>query len=259
MNTATRSRRTRLLHGARRVVAAAALFAAAGPASADSLQTLKGVPVPLPPNLGTFVKDRTAAIQLGKALFWDAQTGGTGAQACATCHFQAGADTRSRNILNPGANGVFDTAVPDAMLTAASFPITTGDVAGSQGVIKRSFLGLLGPGDSCATVPDPVFNFHGVNVRQVTGRNTPSTVNAIFNFRSFWDGRANNVFNGVNPAGPTDPNATVLKVGAGGVPVAVQVRLRNASLASQAVGPPRTGRKKGIRASLFSQVAEFHR
>ena len=41
MNTATRSRRTRLLHGARRVVAAAALFAAAGPASADSLQTLK--------------------------------------------------------------------------------------------------------------------------------------------------------------------------------------------------------------------------
>ena len=224
------------------------------PQARADVESLKRAPVPLPANLGDFVANRGAAIQLGKAFFWDMQTGGDGVQACASCHYQAGADTRSRNILNPGANGVFDTAVPDAMLTAASFPITTGDVAGSQGVIKRSFLGLLGPGDSCATVPDPVFNFHGVNVRQVTGRNTPSTVNAIFNFRSFWDGRANNVFNGVNPAGPTDPNATVLKVGAGGVPVAVQVRLRNASLASQAVGPPNNGVEMSCSGRRFPEL-----
>src|SRR5215510_2024764 len=107
----------------------------APPARAD-LKSLKREPVPLPANLGDFVANRGAAIQLGKALFWDMQTGGDGLQACASCHYQAGADTRSRNIINPGANGVFDTAVPDAMLTPANFPIDTGDVAGSQGVIK---------------------------------------------------------------------------------------------------------------------------
>src|SRR5439155_24087444 len=102
-----------------------------------------------------------------------------------SCHSQAGADNRTRNILNPGANGVFDTAVPDAMLTPTSFPITTGDVAGSQGVIKRSFLGLLGAGDNCATVPAPVFNFHGMNVRQGTGRNTPSAGQSVCKLRGF--------------------------------------------------------------------------
>jgi cytochrome c peroxidase len=224
------------------------------PQARADLTSLRRAPVPLPANLGDFVANRGAAIQLGKAFFWDMQTGGDGVQACASCHFQAGADTRTRNILNPGANGVFDTAVPDAMLTPANFPIDNGDVAGSQGVIKRSFLALLGPADSCTTVPDPVFNFHGVNVRQVTGRNTPSTVNAIFNFRSFWDGRANNVFNGVNPAGPTDPNAAVLKVGAGGVPVAVKVQLPNASLASQAVGPPNNGVEMSCSGRRFPEL-----
>jgi len=33
-------------------------------------QSLKGVPVPEPPDLGDFVMDRQAAIVLGKALFW---------------------------------------------------------------------------------------------------------------------------------------------------------------------------------------------
>ena len=33
-----------------------------------------------------------AAIQLGKALFWDMQVGSDGIQACATCHFRAGAE-----------------------------------------------------------------------------------------------------------------------------------------------------------------------
>src|SRR2546422_2438101 len=131
------------------------------PQARADLKSLKRAPVPLPANLGDFVANRGAAIQLGKAFYWETQAGGDGVQACASCHFQAGVDTRTRNILNPGANGVFDTAVPDAMLTPANFPIDNGDVAGSQGVIKRSFLALLGPADSCTTVADPVFNFHG--------------------------------------------------------------------------------------------------
>ncbi|MBI5583808.1 MAG: hypothetical protein HY892_08275 [Deltaproteobacteria bacterium] len=62
--------------------------------------------VPLPQNLGDFVKDRTAALVLGKALFWDMQVGSDGIQACATCHFQAGADVRSKNQVVPQGNQV---------------------------------------------------------------------------------------------------------------------------------------------------------
>ena len=48
------------------------------------------------------VKDQAALIGLGKALFWDMQVGSDGVQACATCHFKAGADDRSKNQISPG-------------------------------------------------------------------------------------------------------------------------------------------------------------
>ena len=234
MNTAFRSRPARLLRAAGALVVAAALLGAAGPALAG-LKALRRVPVPLPPNLGAFVVNRDAAIQLGKALFWETQAGGDGVQACASCHFHAGADDRTVNTVNPGANGVFETVPAGGTLTAANFPITVNDVVGSQGVFKRNFIGLNLPSsvDSCGPILSSPFG----NNRQVTGRNTPLSINAVFNFRNFWDGRANNVFNGVNPAGPTDPNARVLKV-INGVPTPVAISLKNASLASQAVGPP---------------------
>ena len=54
---------------------------------------------------------------------------------------------------------------------------------------------------------------HAVNARTVERRNTPSNINAVFNYRNFWDGRANNTFNGVNPFGRraiiADPGARV--------------------------------------------------
>jgi hypothetical protein len=49
--------------------------------------------------------DKTAAIQLGKALFWDMQAGSDDRQACASCHFNAGADSRAINQINPGQPG----------------------------------------------------------------------------------------------------------------------------------------------------------
>ena len=55
---------------------------------------LNAIPVPEPSNLADFVKNKQAAIQLGKALFWDMQVGSDGIQACASCHFNAGADSR---------------------------------------------------------------------------------------------------------------------------------------------------------------------
>jgi len=72
-------------------------------------------------------------------------------------------------------------------------------------------------------------------------------INAVFNFRNFWDGRARNEFNGVDPIGNLDPGAKVLHVAAPGQAPALvslidgshpELALDNASLASQAVGPP---------------------
>src|SRR5690242_7841041 len=57
---------------------------------------LRIVPVPQPDQLDQFVADRAAAIRLGKALFWDMQVGSDGIQACGTCHFHAGADSRTK-------------------------------------------------------------------------------------------------------------------------------------------------------------------
>ena len=74
-------------------------------------------------------------------------------------------------------------------------------------------------------------------VRRVEPRNTPTVINAAFNFRNFWDGRANNVFNGVDPFGRRSTGARVLEVQADGSVAKVAVDLRNSSLASQAVGP----------------------
>jgi cytochrome c peroxidase len=48
------------------------------------------------------VKDQAALVRLGKALFWDMQAGSDGVQSCATCHFNAGADSRSKNQISPG-------------------------------------------------------------------------------------------------------------------------------------------------------------
>jgi mono/diheme cytochrome c family protein len=68
--------------------------------------SLASVPVPEPENLYDFLTPgtaaRTAAIQLGKALFSGMQVGSDG-QACGSCHFHAGADNRTRNQLNPGS------------------------------------------------------------------------------------------------------------------------------------------------------------
>jgi cytochrome c peroxidase len=153
--------------------------------------SLKTVVVPKPSNLALYVANETAAIQLGKALFWDMQTGGDGVTACASCHFQAGADNRTRNKINPHGDAFNSVTGANADLTASVFPITTNDVVGSAGVIKNLFAGLSGsPLDSATYDPDSVFNYNGFNIRQVTGRNAPSVINAVYNFRNFWDGRA---------------------------------------------------------------------
>ena len=213
--------------------------------SGGGLASLKSTPPPRPANLAQFILNEQAAIRLGKALFWDVQAGGDGQQACASCHFNSGVDNRTRNTINPHDGGQQFDSVPgaNADLLPSMFPIITNDVVGSAGVVKSIFSGLSTPGDAffpadlATSDPDSVYTYAGVNIRQVTGRNAPSVINAAYNFRNFWDGRARETFNGVNPFGANDPNARVLSVDAVGAVTPVQISINNASLASQAVGP----------------------
>ena len=211
--------------------------------------SLKQTPVPEPANLAQFVKDKQTAIALGKALFWDMQVGSDGVQACASCHFRAGADPRSRNQVSPGGKHTADTAFdfpPNTQLTAGDFPLhqladpgdrhsfvlrSTNDVVSSQGVSLARFEGVRrgASSDRLTTMEDTVFNINGVNTRRVEPRNTPSVINAVFNYRNFWDGRADNIFNGVNEFGVRDPNARVLKATGRYDLDWVKVRIGNAS------------------------------
>lgn len=208
---------------------------------APNIDPLGKVPIPKPANLGEYVRDERAAVALGKSLFWDMQLGSDGVQSCASCHFQAGADNRSKNQINPGIGNVFDIgAHANYQLTTGDFPFKTNDVAGSQGVFRSEFVDLVPGSDKDIVNPlkDEVFNVQGTNVRQVTGRHTPSVINAVFNFRNFWDGRAQDIFNGANGLGLRDPEVKIFKATNPRRLEPVPVRLNNSSLASQAVGPP---------------------
>ncbi len=209
-----------------------------------------------------FIKDEAAAVLLGKALFWDMQMG-SDEVACATCHYHAGADNRSKNQVSPGlngGNGVFDVQNggkigPNSALLAKDFPFhelvdpadrdslilfDTDDVASSAGQFVADFNDIV-EGDAIDDCT-PVGNSHpfelsnGLNTRQVEPRNTPTIINAAFNHRNFWDGRANNIFNGVDAFGQRNTSARVLEV-QGGPVVPIQVAFENSSLASQAVAP----------------------
>jgi hypothetical protein len=144
--------------------------------------SLKTVTVPRPSNLDEFVSNEQAAIRLGKALFWDMQVGSDGVTACASCHFHAGADNRTRNQLAPGLlranfdgtsepDKTFQSPAPNHRFSAEDFPFhklsdpndrnstvlwDTNDIASSQGVFNQKFVSIL-PGvplDILATLPD---------------------------------------------------------------------------------------------------------
>lgn len=245
-----------------------------------SLASLKTVPIPatdFSAYLNSGPDARAAAIALGKALFWDMQTGGDGQQACASCHFNAGADSRTKGQINPGAAGAWQVLAGGAAAnytpSAAEYPLhqtmnltsrsqvisDSANITGSQGLYHTKFVDVF-PGSAVdvgdvitqAAAPD-VYGVADandpsvkVNTRRTTGKNAPSVINAVFNFRNFWDGRAQNVFNGANPSGANDPAAFVLAadpnsglvLASGGRPAHQIVRIANAALASQSVGPP---------------------
>ncbi|MBT7257032.1 MAG: cadherin-like domain-containing protein, partial [Planctomycetaceae bacterium] len=208
------------------------------------------------------IASNDATIALGRAFYWDLQTGSDGKQSCASCHYHAGVDNRVLNTVNPKSGGFeVSSGGPGGTLDLADFnfhqfadPLnrnsavtrSINDAVGSQGLPQRDFAGVnIGSDAESFTAPamlDPDFvDINGTQHRRVTGRNTPTNINAAFNVRNFWDGRANFVFNGRNPFGARDNSAVVFvdNDGPGGAaPVGVQLRVRFSSLASQAVGPP---------------------
>jgi cytochrome c peroxidase len=239
-----------------------------------SLKTV-AVPGPTASELNDLIKNPAAAIALGKAFFWEMQFGSDGFTACATCHFNAGADSRTMNQTDPGLRRVDGSGNPSAdstifhpgfgpnhQYTLSDFPLhkladitrsnstvlsDNNNIVGSQGVYLNNFNDVvlgLGPENETSVV-DPVFTITDpagaqMNVRQSTPRNAPSVINAVFNYRNFWDGRAQNTFNGVDPFGAGDPNATILQTDPTSLSIVhnVKLRLSNSALASQAVGPP---------------------
>lgn len=204
-------------------LANAPLTASAGSNPAVDMVPLSQLPVPKPSN--SDIADEAAAVRLGKALFWDTQAGGDGQTACASCHFNAGVDNRTLNTINPGPNAAFDVVAGSGQsFTGVTF--SADDIVGSQGVAAADFNGVTADpsiaADNCTANPHTLFN----GDRQVTGRNAPSIIGAVFYRDNFWDGRANHQFNGRDPFGAT---------GNAGAPIGSF--MENSSLASQAVGP----------------------
>jgi cytochrome c peroxidase len=317
--------------------------------------------------------DKTAAIALGKALFWDMQAGSDDVQACASCHFNAGADSRAINQINPGQAGGDNTfsvgSAPNYHMKPGSpeagfggyhdgdYPFhkladvdqgftlisDANDVTGSQGVAgmtkdkivvetrinppgvddvngagddpllghdnakggddeSMSYGNSQHPGPIHKTPPsrrdiinagrgsngsngsngsveptknvnsaelttavfDPVFSFPDpadsskrINTRRTTGRNTPSAVDAVFNFRNFWDGRAQNVCNGNNPFGSRDGQSHLMVTDETGNELGpVLVNMQNSALCSQALGPILSSTEMSADDRNFHQVGK---
>jgi len=255
---------------------------------------LSQITVPLP-DLTGYVVDRQAAIVLGKAFFWDQQSGSDGL-GCASCHFHAGADNRVKNSVDPGLRNTnpalqntFDPrgsgkrGAANTTLSQGDFPFhrladindrnsavqfDSNDIAGSQGVFSGIFSGMkldstTKQSEVCASSLSSTFSVGGINTRAVEPRNTPTVINAIFNFRNFWDGRANNIFNGRNPFGMRDPtagsdpyNSVLVADPTSGALSPFKVAIADASLASQAVGPPGSNLEMSCAGRGFEQIGQ---
>ena len=251
------------------------------------------VAVPEPGNLSTYVSDETALLKLGKALFWDMQLGSDGIQACASCHFKAGADNRSKNQVSPGlkhqpaedkffgnclepvlffglttvcstdpAATPFHTPpanaynTPNYQLQTTDFPFFNltnpnqlaglsnpvlqdlNDVVSSQGVFSSTLISTV-PGsaqDSVTYTADPDgFIINGVDTRRVEPRNAPTVINTIFSKLQFWDGRAKEVFNGVDISGNSTTQVAFASIPKN--PSLVSISLDNSAVASLVSGP----------------------
>ena len=154
------------------------------------------------------------ASSVRQSAFLGCTTGQRRANACASCHFHAGADHRITNILaSPPSTST--AIVVNQTVTASNFPFRqlsdeannasavvhdVRQVAGSAGIVPRSSPGWL-PAALLKTVATWWVEHRRWAVECSPGRdrNAPSVINAVFNVRNFWDGRAAGSSRGKRP------------------------------------------------------------
>lgn len=251
--------------------------------------SLKRIPIPQTPGLtdgdSPIVVDKELATVLGKAFFWDTNLGSDGV-TCATCHHHAGADSRITNQMGPGVlrrdgnpsgttfqktasgadggpNYTFRLSdfpfhqVSDPLNRDSTVTFTTDDGASSAGTSRATFNSVSSSGqtpDDCDRGPQTPFVAGGAGTRQTTARNAHSVINAAFLHRSERNLTANHVFNGRNPYGERDPDATVWVAESPTTVGKERMALKNAVMASVAAGPPLDSREISCAGRTFSDV-----
>ncbi len=199
---------------------------------------LKRIPVPQRPPPRRLRRRQGCGIRLGKALFWDRQLGSDGVQACASCHFPRRRRLRSKNQISPGLlrprrrqgqsrHDLPGRRRPQLPAEGLGYPFhqrqnpddhyspvvrNVNDFTSSQGVFNAVFATLPAPAgqawDFSRLSTDPTFQVQWLYTRRSSRANTPRRRSMrCFNFRNFWDGRAQYLFNGVNPFGARDADA----------------------------------------------------
>ncbi|MDD5034894.1 MAG: cytochrome c peroxidase [Methylococcaceae bacterium] len=255
--------------------------------------SLKDVRLPQVPKLNQVVKNEKAALVLGKALFWDMNVGSDG-MACATCHFHAGADKRTKNALNPGgkrdlkdasgallypqlAVGFKPTASagaggPNYELTAADFPFVqfanandgeslmtfeTDNVMSSSGTFAGEFKGVNRTGsalDDCDRAGNDGL-YHVGGIR--TRQVEPRNTPTVINAALNHRLFWDGRANSVFNGVNGDgigDQQAGVWVVAGGKPKKQKLALENSALASQAVGPALSNQEMSCNGRTFPDI-----
>lgn len=166
-------------------------------------------------------------------------------------------------------------AKPNYTLTPADMPLhrlvddtdrdsdiitTTNDRISSQGSFDNLYT-RTGPFrlfDKCGDAETDVFYAGPYAARQVEPRCTPTVVNAVFNHRNFWDGRATNDYNGVGVFGMRDiegdPSKRLVVLNSSGKLELTYLAVENASLASQAMAPPVSEKEMSCNGRDFDDI-----
>lgn len=254
---------------------------------------------PILPDFSPVVKDEDWARILGKALFWDEKLGSDGMACASCHFSAGADPRISNQLspgllqvtLDAAGNQIADTdgtfgnadglmpsghpAMPNYTVRPEDFPFhqladetdrnseivitTTNDRMASSGSFDATFKRVGRDRDRCGKAKSDMFHVNGRAARTVEPRNTPTVINAVFNFRNFWDGRAKEIFNGKGVFGRSeianDPTARVIEWD-GSTASLVPFEIDHASLASQAVGPPLSNLEMSCDGRTFADVGK---
>lgn len=230
-------------------------------------------------SLSEFIRSKEHLIALGKSLFWEERVGSDDQTACATCHYHAGVDTRTKNTDSATnreqirfnhqwrkADNVDSATVPDIGDEKHSFGLIRPRneklehqtlIIGSQGIRPRRFDGLHLvndiPTEKSRDLTDEERIVYGIGpqsqdrFRQVSRRNASTIINSTLLSRLFADGRAQPTFNGHDAFGDlyqtVPPVATYRTVNGKVEPVSISIPM--AAAASQALAPLRSAEEMG--------------